>query len=130
MMMIGIMAYALAMVVGPCSVKAAAPVSDVNRPIATAEVPQHSNLDRIRRTVAAFADRNHFALQPVIGKPQGAVVFSTRLFRDDISLMVTQLRRGPIQLSAYPLCICDLGRRVGLQEAADASVKELKNRLR
>jgi hypothetical protein len=52
-----------------------------------------------------------------------------RLFRDDVSIIVTQVRGEPIQVSAYPLCVCELGRRFGLQQAANEAVAELKANL-
>jgi hypothetical protein len=100
-----------------------------DRPLSSVEVRDRHSFGHVRHTVAAFADRNHFAVQPIISRPQGRVEFSMRLFRDDVSLIITRLDGGPIEVAAYPLCVCEIGCRAGLQEAADSAVADLKARL-
>ena len=100
--------------------------ADVNKPLASAEIPNARPYDQVRNIVAQFAEQNHFAVQPLISSPQGKVQFSMRLFRDDVSVMITQLQGGPIQVTAYPLCACELHARLGLQSAADETAASLK----
>jgi hypothetical protein len=92
-------------------------------------VPSDRPFEQVRSIIQTFADENHFAAQPLISKPQGAAEFSVRLFRDDVSLLVTKLRDGPIQITAYPLCACDLDKRAGLQTAGKVATADLKERL-
>lgn len=103
--------------------------NDVNKPLAQAQVPSTSDFKTVNKLISAFAARNHFALQPLISQPQGAVDFSMRLFRDDITVTITRLRGGPIQLAGFPLCACELNRRIGLQSAANSAVDELQRQL-
>jgi hypothetical protein len=104
-------------------------LADVNRPLAQADVSAKLTAKQVNRLVNEFSRRNHFAVQPLVSQPRGLVQFSIRLFRDDISIVVTQLQDGPIQVMAYPLCACELNRRVGLQAAANEAVDELKRKL-
>jgi len=99
----------------------------VNRPLSSAEVAPPRSFDRVRRTVGEFADRDHFAVQTILNPRRQDPSFSIRLFRDDISVTVNKAKDSPIQIAAFPLCICELGCRAGLQEAE--AVAELRQRL-
>ena len=119
--------FALALLLVSCNDVTTDP--DINRPLANAQIRTSRNFDQIRPIVVAFAEQDHFAVQPIISRPQGDVTFSMRLFRDDVSVMITGLQGSDIRVAAYPLCACQLKRRVGLQNAADAAVNDLKERL-
>jgi hypothetical protein len=103
--------------------------ADVNHPLAAEEIHIPRTYPEVRVVVAKFAEQNHFAVLPLVSQPQGLVVFSMRLFRDDVSVLVTQLKGGPIQVTAYPLCACELEKRAGLQSAANSAVNDLTRRL-
>lgn len=100
--------------------------TQVNRPLARADVTSQADFAHVSEIVRAFSRRNNFAVQENISRPQGNVEFDMRLFRDDISVSVNKMRGEPIALMAYPLCVCELGRRIGLQVAADAAISELR----
>ena len=105
------------------------PPAQVNRPLAQADVTRPLELARVEEIVRAFARKNGFAAQEAMIHSQGMLEFDMRLFRDDISISISKLRNNPIGLAAYPLCVCELGRRVGLRAAADASIRELREDL-
>jgi hypothetical protein len=115
----------LAAIVASCS---GTQVSDVNKPLSQAEI-SIDDTGGAQARVQDFAAKNHFAIQPLVTKPQGAVMFSMRLFRDDLSVMVTVLPGSALRITAYPLCACELNRRIGLKSAADAVVTELKREI-
>ena len=118
---------ALALVAGECPTKEA--VSTVNRPIATAQLPEGISAERAEKAVRRFAKNRHFAIQQVIAAPKGMLEFATMLFRDDISVSISKLRGEPIEMFAYPLCACEADRQFGLKEAADAAVTEMRSEL-
>jgi hypothetical protein len=103
--------------------------SDVNRPLTQAQVQSAAEFTRVNEIVSEFSRVEHFAVQ-VLPAPQPSTSdFSLRLFRDDLTLTVNRVRGGPIEIAAFPLCACELGRRFGLQTAADDAVSQLKKRL-
>jgi hypothetical protein len=97
---------------------------DVNRPIAQVEVKRAPSPIRLE-IVRIFARKNRFAVAEEMDAAQGELEFHMELFRDDISVSIGKLRGDPITVTANPLCVCEMGRRLGLQEAADAAVREL-----
>jgi len=101
----------------------------VNRPLAQADVTSHADFARVSEVVRAFSRRNNFAVQENVRVPRGQVEFDMRLFRDDISVSVNKLVGEPIGLAVYPLCVCELGQRVGLHDAAEAVIRELREDL-
>ena len=105
------------------------PASDVNRPIATARVIEALGPVRTEEAVRRFAKMRHFAVQEIIPAPQGMMEFATHLFRDDIRVSISKVRGEPIEIFAYPLCVCEADRRLGLQAAADAAVADLRAEL-
>lgn len=121
--------FAMAAALMVVSCKPAEKPNGVSKPLAQTDIPVMLDADRANKLVGVFASKNHFAVQPLIGRRQGAVAFSVRLFRDDISVLVTQLNGGSIQVTAYPLCACELGRRLGLRSAAENTVAELRRQL-
>jgi hypothetical protein len=104
--------------------------ADINKPLAQAEVASQADLSRINALVRNFARKNHFAVQEIVSNGRGRTDFSVRLFRDDISVTINRIRFEPIKLAAFPLCACERERRIGLQEAADAAVRDLSQELR
>jgi hypothetical protein len=104
-------------------------IHDVNKPLAQAELSAPPDFKRVNQIVAEFSRKNHFAVQPLINQPQGAVDFSMRLFRDDISVTIARVHGESLQVAAFPLCACELDRRIGLQTAADATVNDLRREL-
>jgi hypothetical protein len=120
-------AVALALFLLSCS---NSPVSsDINRPLAAAEIAQPRQFEQVRAVVDQFADANHFAVQPVFNRDDDPMTFSIRLFRDDLTMLVSQVHGESIQVAAYPLCACELGKRIGLQSAATAATADLRARL-
>lgn len=118
---------AVGMILASCGT--AAPVRDVNKPIAEATVKTKPAWNDIRRIIETFSKENHFAIQENVTAPQGMIDFNVRLFRDDISIVIDKLHDEPAHVAAYPLCTCELNHRIGLQDAADTSVKDLSKRL-
>lgn len=104
-------------------------VSDLNRPIAAARVAEALSPARTEEAVRRFAKTRHFAVQEIIPAPQGMMEFATHLFRDDIRVSISKVRGEAIEISAYPLCVCEAGRRLGLQAAADAAVADMRTEL-
>jgi hypothetical protein len=102
---------------------------EFNRPIAQSEVQSQTDFDRVRQIVSTFSHSNNFAIQETVSVPQGRLDFSIRLFRDDITVTVSRLHGEPIKLAAFPLCVCELGKRKGLQASADAAVNGLAEEL-
>jgi hypothetical protein len=103
--------------------------ADVNRPLAEAQFASAAGYDTFRPAIWNFSRSHNFAVQELITRPQGNLDFNIVLFRDDISLSVSRLHGDKVQLAALPLCVCELNRRIGLQEAADAAVNELAKAL-
>jgi hypothetical protein len=103
--------------------------NDVNKPISQAKITTNMRFDGVMAVVNKFAQENNFAVQENVSQPRGMMEFSVRLFRDDITVMVSKLRSEPIEVASYPLCVCEMGRRVGLQTSADAAVSELSKEL-
>jgi hypothetical protein len=101
----------------------------VNRPLAQADVASPADFAHISEIVREFSRKNNFAVQENLTHPRGNLDFDIRLFRDDISVSVNRLAGEPIALAAYPLCVCELGTRIGLQAAANAAVRELQEDL-
>lgn len=123
-------AVAIALMLASCGAACGGEASTQgNRPLARADVPRPGDLARVEEIVRAFARKNSFAVQEAITPSQGLLEFDMRLFRDDISVSVSKLRGDPIGLAAYPLCVCELGTRIGLQAAADAAIRELREDL-
>jgi hypothetical protein len=102
---------------------------DINHALAQADVQASVELARVNEIVTAFAHKNGFAVQDDVHAGVGNTELSMILYRDDISVWVSKLRGDPINVSANPLCICELGVRLGLQQAADAAVTELTDDL-
>jgi len=123
-----LLAIAIALVASDCPTEPSA-VSDVNRPVATAQVANQFSLEQTSGAVRRFAKNRHFAVQEVIAAPRGMVEFSTMLFRDDLRVSVSKLRGQSIEIHAYPLCACEAGRILGLQAAADAAVADMQSEL-
>lgn len=106
------------------------PVSaDINKPLAQAEVISQADLARINAIVRDFSREHQFAVQEIVSNGRGRTDFSTRLFRDDISVTINRIRGDPIKVAAFPLCACERERLMGLQEAADAAVRDLRRAL-
>jgi hypothetical protein len=103
--------------------------TQINRPLAQADVESPADFAHVSDVVRQFARQNNFAVQEILSRPQGNVEFAMRLFRDDISVSVSRMVGDPIDLAAMPLCVCELGSRVGLQAASDAAVRELRESL-
>ena len=103
--------------------------SDVNRPLAQAQIQSVANFDRVHSIVEEFSRESHFAVQVLPAPQPSNTDFSVRLFRDDLTVTINKVRGGPIDVAAFPLCACELNRRFGLQEAAEAAVNELKRDL-
>jgi hypothetical protein len=81
------------------------------------------------KAVKRFAVKGQFAVQQTLPAPQGMMEFATHMFRDDIRLSVVKVRGEPIEILAYPLCVCEVGRRLGLEAAANAAVAEMRAEL-
>ncbi|MFL6844025.1 MAG: hypothetical protein ACJ8ER_04000 [Allosphingosinicella sp.] len=102
---------------------------DVNKPLARSEVKSMGDNAQTELTISSFAKKNNFAIQPLLNQPRGLLKFVQRLFRDDITIVISQMDGDNIEVAAYPLCACELGRRVGLQSDANAAVEELAHEL-
>lgn len=116
-----------ALALGSCGTGGMA--NDVNKPIAQSEIQKQARWNEISQAVQSFAKRNNFAVQEQITEPRGMVDFNVRLFRDDITIMIGKIRNGPVEVTAYPLCACEMDKRFGLQAAADAAVADLTKEL-
>ncbi len=103
--------------------------SDVNGPLAQAQVQSTAEFTGVNEIVAEFSRMEHFAVQVLPAPRPSTSDFSLRLYRDDLTMTVNRVRGGPIEVAAFPLCACEMGRRFGLQTAADEAVSELKKRL-
>ena len=103
--------------------------SNVNRPIAQADVSDPVSWSVARERIKIFAAENHFAVQENLVRPRGMLDFNVRLFRDDISIVVDKVRNEPIHVAAYPLCACEMSQRPDIQPAADEAVAGLKRNL-
>jgi len=119
--------FALAPAVSSCGLKSGNP--DISKPLSAAGIRNSQDSSQVRAVVADFAEQNQFAARTLIDHEQGSVDFSMRLYRDDISILVTRLRNGPIQVATYPLCACETSKRVGLQSAAHEATSALAKRL-
>ena len=102
--------------------------TDINRPIAQARVAERVSLERTLAVVRSFAREHNFALQEP-KTPKGMLEFHVRLFRDDISLVISKLTDGPVEVMAYPLCACEADRRLGIAAVAESEVNNLQNRI-
>lgn len=116
-----------ALVLGSCGNGHAA--SDVNRPMAQANLAIAASYDALRPAIWKFSRDNNFAVQEQQTRPQGMLDFSVELFRDDIRMSVSRLRGEDIMLFASPLCASEREKRLGLQVGADAAVNKLKEAL-
>lgn len=103
--------------------------SDVNTPMARAQVPDTIDAERTAEAIRRFAKERHFAVQELVTEPRGLLDFATMLFRDDIRVSVSKMRGEPISIAAYPLCACETDHRLGLKDAADAAVAEMRSEL-
>lgn len=101
----------------------------VNKPLASHTVRGDITFEHTRSAIMRYADENHFAVQVGTAQPHSPVMFSFRLFRDDVSVIVTRLKEGVTLVAAYPLCACELGNRIGLQEAAESASAGLTREL-
>ncbi len=102
---------------------------DVNSPLAQVRFDTSEDYDALGPMIWSLSRSKNFAVQEIITRPRGQVDFTIRLYRDDLTLVISRLRGEAIQLAAYPLCSCQRGKRLGLQDAADASIKDLKEAL-
>jgi hypothetical protein len=122
-------AIAIALMLASCGAACGSDPDQVNRPLAQANVVSSADFAHVSEIVREFSRRNNFAVQEVVSHPQGNVEFVIRLFRDDISVSVSKMVGAPIFLAASPLCVCEVGRRIGLQAASDAAIRELQQEL-
>ena len=97
--------------------------------MAQAQVQSTAEFTGVNEIVAEFSRMEHFAVQVLPAPRPSTSDFSLRLYRDDLTMTVNRVRGGPIEVAAFPLCACEMGRRFGLQTAADEAVSELKKRL-
>lgn len=84
-----------------------------------------ADFSEIRGKIWSFARRNHFAVQEIGIRPTGRMDFSIRLFRDDISVLISKGHGEPIALAAYPLCTCERHKRPSIQSSAEVAIEEL-----
>ena len=97
-----------------------------NKPLAQATSEAPNQYQDIKSIVWDFARRENFAVQEILDSPRGELDFSVRLFRDDISVTINKLKGEPIQIAAFPLCVCEISKRPGIPTAARAAVEGLR----
>lgn len=119
-------AVAITLSLAACESDAA---SQINRPLAQADVVSRAELAQVGQIVMEYARAHGFAAQEPRSYREGNLEFEMRLFRDDISVSISKLRGGPIDLAAYPLCVCELGHRIGLQAASEQTIRDLREAL-
>lgn len=101
----------------------------VNKYLAQATALNAKSYNLLQSDIKSFSDSNGFAVQEILTTPRGNLDFSVRLFRDDITVLIDRLKGEEISIAAYPLCACQLDRRLGLQEGSEKVVRELRSRL-
>lgn len=101
----------------------------VIRPIASGQVRTSLTVREVQGAISSFASRERFAELRQIEHPQGQLSFASKLYRDDISIVVAARVGEPIQIFAYATCACETSHQADLAAQAKLDLTRLQSSL-